>query len=111
MGEVYSVWKVVWQLLQFVFFFALVLFLAYFSSRLLGRRYQFGGGRYIRLIEQLPLGGNRSLWLAEVSDRVLLLGVTDHGITLLSALDRDKELVPPGPSPSGGRSLFMTRGR
>jgi len=111
MGEAYSVWKVVWQLLQFVFFFALVLFLAYFSSRFLGRRYQLGGGRYVRLIEQLPLGANRSLCLAEVSGRILLLGVTDHGISLLTALDPERELVPLGPPPSSGRSLFMARER
>ena len=42
-----------------------------------------GGGK---ILENLPLGPNRSVCIVELAGRVFLLGVTDGGITLLGEI-------------------------
>lgn len=85
------------QLLWVLFLFALVLFLAYVTTRLVGRRFGGGSGRYLRVIDSVPLGQNRSVSLIEVSGEVYCIGVTDHGVALLGKLGRDMLVELPAP--------------
>lgn len=83
-----GVWSLTVQLAEVVLLFTLVLALAYVSTRFLNRRFSvFGFGRQIRLLDQLPLGSNRSVILIEVYGRVFLAGAAEGGVTLLAAID------------------------
>lgn len=88
------------QLLWVLFLFALVLWLAYFTTRVVGRRFGGGSGRYLRLIDSVPLGQNRAVALVEVNGEVLCIGVSEHGVSLLGRFKRD-ELVELAPLPAG----------
>lgn len=67
--------------------FLLVLGLAYASSRLMGRRFQHRPGGALQVRDSLPLGRDRSLLLLEVGGRLLLVGSTPQGVSLLTNLD------------------------
>jgi flagellar protein FliO/FliZ len=86
------------QLLWVLFLFAVVLFLAYLTTRVVARRYGAGGGsgRYLRVIDSAPLGQNRAVALIEVGGEVYCVGVTEHGVNLLGKHDRGEltELAP-----------------
>lgn len=71
--------------------FAIILYLAYLTTKFAGKRYAkgTGGGENLRLIESLPLGQDKYLMLAKAGDRLLLLGVTGQRIELISELDEE----------------------
>lgn len=67
--------------------FAVVLGLAYFTSRFLGQRM----GKSVapgdsKVVLSLPLGPNRGVSVVEVAGKYLVLGVTDHNINLLQEI-------------------------
>lgn len=88
------------QLLWVLFLFALVLWLAYFTTRLVGRRFSAGSGRYLRLVDSLPLGQNRAVALVELNGEVLCVGLSEHGVSLLGRFNR-AELVELAPAAAG----------
>ena len=66
-------------------------------SRLQKRRGPAGKRRALALVETLPLGRRKRLVLARASERLLLLGETEKGITLLMELGEEESLpeTPP----------------
>lgn len=99
------------QVVRFVLAFGLVLLAAWGASRWLGRRGAAGGHGALRLLGGVSLGSGRSLCLVQVGRRVLVLGLADKEIRLLSSIrDPDElallgvELQPP-PQPSPGDRL------
>ncbi|MBD3879056.1 MAG: flagellar biosynthetic protein FliO [Quinella sp. 1Q5] len=89
-----SWWSTLAYLISLFAVFAVVLVMAYFAARFIGGRYNAArmsasGGR---VLENLPLGPNRSVCTVEMGGRVFLLGVTDHNINLLGEIT-DKELI------------------
>lgn len=104
-----------WQLVQFLVASAAVIGLALWGGRWLARRVGgLGGGRHLKLVDALAVGPNRMVGLVAVAGRVLVVGVTEHHISLLATLDGDGalpgELVaaaqPEAASPGGGGGLF-----
>ena len=89
-----SWWSTLAYLLSLFAVFAVVLVMAYFAARFIGGRFNAArmsasGGR---ILENLPLGPNRSVCTVEMAGRVFLLGVTDHNINLLGEIT-DKNLI------------------
>ncbi|MBR0261754.1 MAG: flagellar biosynthetic protein FliO [Selenomonadaceae bacterium] len=89
-----SWWSTLAYLVSLFAVFAVVLVMAYFAARFIGGRFNAArmsasGGR---VLENLPLGPNRSVCTVEIAGRVFLLGVTDHSINLLSEIT-DRELI------------------
>ena len=88
-----SWWSTLAYLLSLVAVFAFVVILAYFAARFIGGRFNAarssGGGR---VLENLPLGPNRSVCVVKIAGRVFLLGVTENNITLLSEITDDEEI-------------------
>lgn len=74
--------------------FAVMLYLAYMATKLIGKRYGGGNGRNVRVLETVPLGQNKHLFLVKAADKTLLLGCAKEGITCLAELDADS-LLPP----------------
>lgn len=71
-----------------VFLFGLVLVLAWLSTRLVG--YRMGAamrGRMVRVLEQVPVGRDRSVVVLEVGGRLYLVGATAQQVTLIDAID------------------------
>jgi flagellar protein FliO/FliZ len=48
-------------------------------------------GQRLRLVERLPLEPRRSLYLVEVAGRVLLIGSSESGVTLVAEIEREEE--------------------
>lgn len=89
-----SWWSTLAYLISLFAVFAIVLVMAYFAARFIGGRFNAArisasGGR---ILENLPLGPNRSVCTVEMGGRVFLLGVTDHNINLLGEIT-DKDLI------------------
>ena len=89
-----SWWSTLAYLVSLVAVFGVVLVMAYFAARFIGGRFNAArlGASGGRILENLPLGPNRSVCTVEIAGRVFLLGVTDHSINLLSEIT-DKDLI------------------
>ena len=72
--------------------FLLVLVLAWWTVRMLGRHYTLagGGGRYMKVLEKLPLSQDKSLCIVQVEQQAFLLGVAPQSIQVICALEGDK---------------------
>lgn len=78
--------------LLMVFFF--VAGMAYFASKLIGQKLSGSGlSKSSKVLESLPLGANKSLCVVEMADKVMLIGVSDHNITLLKEITDEMEIV------------------
>ena len=80
-----SIFTVIFMLICF----AGVLFLAYYCTRLIGKRGNIGGicAGNIKVIDRLNLSQNQSLLIVQVCGKTLLLGCTAHEVTCISELD------------------------
>jgi len=88
-----SWWSTLAYLLSLLVVFAFVAVMAYFASRFLSRRFSNAlPGTDGKLLENLPLGPNRSVCVVELADRVFMLGVTEHSITLLREITDAEEI-------------------
>lgn len=74
-------------ILYMITMFLLILGLAYFTSRFVGRRMSLQpGAGSDKVLSILQLGPNRALYLVEFADRLFILSVTDHQVQLLQDL-------------------------
>ena len=88
-----SWWSTLAYLISLFAIFGFVVVMAYFAARFLGGRFaNHLAGRGSRILDHLPLGPNRSVCVVEMADRVLLLGVTEHMITMLSEITDSEEI-------------------
>lgn len=73
--------------------FAVVIGLAYFTSRFLGQRMgQLSAGTENKILATLSLGANRAVHVVEIAGKVLVLGVTEHSITLLQEITDEAQV-------------------
>ena len=88
-----SWWSTIAYVLSLLAVFAVVFLMAYIATKFLGGRFNARiSGHGGRVLENLPLGPNRSVCIVEMADRVFLLGVTDQSITLLSEIIDPEEI-------------------
>ncbi len=52
---------------------------------------RLGGGRRMSVVEKLPLEPRRSLYIVEIDDETVVLGVGDGGISFVKRLGRADE--------------------
>lgn len=80
-------------LLSMLVVFALVLVLSYGAARFVGGRFSAfstnGGGR---LISSVALGPKMSVAVVEIAGQMLILGVTEHNVSLLSDVTDPEEI-------------------
>jgi flagellar biosynthetic protein FliO len=79
---------------------AVVMLFAALAARM-GRRSR-GGGAGIRVVNRVGLTREASLAVVEVGGTALVLGITAHGVSLLTALDPATLTPPSEPQPEGG---------
>lgn len=88
-----SWWSTLAYMVSLFAVFAFVLVMAYFASRFLSGRFaQVTSGNGGKIMEHLPLGPNRSVCVVELANRVFMLGVTEHSITLLCEITDPEEI-------------------
>lgn len=88
-----SWWSTLAYLISLLAVFAFVAVLAYFVTRFLsGKFVQHTAASGGRILAHLPLGPNRSLCVAELAERVFMLGVTEHQVTLLKEITDSEEI-------------------
>lgn len=88
-----SWWSTLAYLISLFAVFAFVIVMAYFASKFLSGKFgktMTGSGGMI--LEHLPLGPNRSVCVVELAGHVLMLGVTEHQITLLGEINDEGEI-------------------
>ncbi len=89
----FSWWSTFAYLISLLAVFAFVVILAYLASRFLSGKFaQKMNGEGGRVLAHLPLGPNRSICVAEIAERVFMLGVTEHSITLLREITDEAEI-------------------
>ncbi|MEG6585893.1 flagellar biosynthetic protein FliO [Dendrosporobacter sp. 1207_IL3150] len=73
--------------------FALVIGLAYFTSKFIGQKLGSQSfGESSKVITTLSLGTNRAVYVVEIAGKCMVLGVTDHNITLLQEITDEAEI-------------------
>ncbi len=89
-----GVLQVIWGLLKIFIGLILVVGLTYYFMRLVNQRLPGGQGRgYVRLLGHVYLGGRRGVSLLKVGRRILVLGVTDHHVSLLETVTDPVEVA------------------
>ena len=108
-----SWWSTLAYLLSLLAVFALVVVLAYAASRFLAGHFaKATGATGGHLLSHFPLGPNRSVCIVELAERVFVLGVTEHSITLLREITDPEEierLHRSSLAPSGGVDIFSSQ--
>ena len=79
-----SWWSTLAYLVSLFAVFAFVVVMAYFASKFLSGHFaKAAAGSGGRILANLALGPNRSVCVVELAERIFMLGVTEHSITLL----------------------------
>lgn len=77
-----------WTTFFYIVVLAAVLIGAYFTTRFIsGKSRKLLKGRYINVLDRLPLGKDKNVVLIEVGDQKLLIGVTNQSINNLGSID------------------------
>ena len=73
--------------------FGLVIGLAYFASRYMGVKMgKAAVNGHQKILDTLPLGTNRAVYIVEIAGKCLVLGVTDHAINVLQEITDSREI-------------------
>ena len=76
--------------LRLVFSLAVVVGLLLLLARVAGRRFQGRTGAAIQVVHRQPLSRGSGVAVVTVGDRVLVLGTTEHQVSLLTELEPDE---------------------
>lgn len=72
----------------------LIIYLSYAAAKFVGQNSIRGGrSRYMRMIDQMPLGQSRAVSVVQVGDRYFLIGIAEKQIHILAELE-EEGLVP-----------------
>ena len=76
-------WYWVWALFSLI----MVVALAYWATRFLAGKFGVVQAKHLKVAESLFLGPNRHLYLLLVDKTVLLIGSSEHGLTLIKEMN------------------------
>lgn len=72
----------------------LIIYLSYVAAKLVAKgSIRAGHSQYMRMVDQMPVGQNRSVSVIQVGDRYFLLGIAEREISMLAELE-EEGLVP-----------------
>lgn len=73
---------------------ALIIYLSYVAARFIARSpLRNGNSRYLRMVDQMPVGQNRAVSVIQVGDRYFLVGIAEKQVSLLAELG-EEDLSP-----------------
>ena len=88
-----SWWSTAAYLVSLFVIFAFVVGMAYLAARYLGGHFaKPAASQGGRIVNHLPLGPGKSVCVVEMAGRFLLLGVTEHEISLLAEITDPEEI-------------------
>jgi len=99
---------------SFIFVLVLIaLFFVFLKWKYGGFRTGKGHRRYIQVVEQSMIGPKKNIYLVKIIDRLLIIGSSNDGMTLLSEIvGAEKDLVFEDlAAPKTGFSSFLKKGR
>ncbi len=68
----------------------LILFLAYFSVKLLAKKQRISGaGKLIKVLDQVSIGQDKVLVVVKVADKTMLIAMSSNTVTKVCELDND----------------------
>lgn len=74
--------------------FVAILFATYFVTRLLGSRMSYSNGaRYLKIVDRVFVGNDKSICIIQVGKRSFVVGITNHHIEPISELT-EADLIP-----------------
>lgn len=73
--------------LYFFIVFGIILLLAYYITKVVGKRVSGNRGKYMGIIDTLYLGGDKNLIIVKVKDAYLLMSSSNRGIEFLKELN------------------------
>ena len=81
-----------------------VLYLAYVSTKMLGRRYSMksGGSKKIKIIDSAALGKGKNIMIVKAGSKTFLVGAGEKEINLISELDSDDFIEEEMPQEQSG---------
>ncbi len=89
--NVMTVDSTIYGILYFLFMSAVILAAAYYATKYLARKgLNPAHNKNLKIVETVPLGIDKSLLLVKVGEQYLLLGSTQKGITMLTAVEQGK---------------------
>jgi len=90
------------RIVYFLVVFGLIIFFAYFVSRILGKKARYNSSKYMKIIDVLHIGSDRMLAIVLVGNEYLLVSTTSREVRLIKTLDDfvEKEIFE-GVEPSG----------
>lgn len=72
----------------------LIIYLSYVAAKLVAKgSARAGHSQYMRMVDQIPVGQNRSVSIIQVGDRYFLLGIAEKEIGMLAELE-EEGLIP-----------------
>lgn len=79
---------------------ALILYLAYISTKLLGKKFSFknGSGRKLKILDSVSVGQGKMLIIVQAGEKIFLVGAASESVNLISELDSsdfEEEETPP----------------
>lgn len=81
----------IYGIFYFLFMSAVILGAAYYATKYLARKgLSSANNKNLKIVETVPLGIDKSLLLVKVGEQYLLLGSTQKGITMLTAVEQGK---------------------
>lgn len=90
-SNVMTVGSTIYGTLYFLFMSAVILGAAYYVTKYLARKgLSSANNKNLKIVETIPLGIEKSLLLVKVGEQYLLLGNTQKGLTMLTAVDKEK---------------------
>ena len=76
------------KILPLILGFLAILFLAYLVTRYMGSKvYNLGTTKYMRVLEKVFLGNDKSLCIIQIGQRIFVVGVTNHQISIISEIN------------------------
>lgn len=95
--------KLVFNALLGIVLFVGILYLAYITTKYIGKRYSLSGKstRSLKIMETIGLGKDSQLAVVKIGEKYLLVGVTPQNVSLVRELDEsdltvaDENEIPP----------------
>lgn len=82
-----SWFSVLLKIVYFVIVFGIILLLAYYVTKILGKRVYANSGRYMKVVDTLLIGNERSLVIVKVKDNYLLMSSYAGGMDIIKELE------------------------
>jgi len=79
--------SVLLKIVYFLIVFGIIVLLAYFTTKVIGKRVSLNTGKYMRIVDTLFMGNDRTLVIVQVQDEFLLMSCSVKGIEIVKKLD------------------------